>query len=249
MAGNRFSAANAMITHRASLGVACHEQRADPLLEEQLKSRRFIVHCEGNPLQFRPTKNLKAAVAMRNIIADLVRSVQSALRLVQRARRILLTLASFCLVAAASTSSSIIAGPSQGNDRPAILLFVGKGTSPGDVAALKQILNRNHLDFAAADSNQFNELTESQFAAYRLLIIPGGNFEDIGKGLSATTTANIRRAVRGGLNYLGICARAFFAGNSPITRLISPKAYASRSMPWKIGTFGRPRLRSRLPDR
>jgi len=156
---------------------------------------------------------------MRNITADPVRSVQSARCVVQRARRILLTLASFSLVAAASTSSSIIAGPSPGNDRPAILLFVGRGTSPGDVAALKQILNRNHLDFAAADSNQFNDLTESQFAAYRLLIIPGGNFEEIGKGLSATTTANIRKAVRGGLNYLGICAGAFFAGNSPYNGL------------------------------
>jgi hypothetical protein len=62
-------------------------------------------------------------------------------------------------------------------------------------------------------------LSESQFAAHRLLIVPGGNFEDIGNGLTATTTSNIRKAVRGGLNYLGMCAGAFFAGNSPYNGL------------------------------
>src|SRR6266481_5069322 len=65
-----------------------------------------------------------------------------------------------------------------------------KGTSPNDVAALERILNDNHFDFATADSNQFNQLSESQFAAHRLLIVPGGNFEDIGNGLTATTASN-----------------------------------------------------------
>src|SRR6266404_2511280 len=162
----------------------------------------------------KPPRNLEAAVAMRNTIADPVRSARSAPCFVQAAHRVLLTFALFSLIAGASASSSTIAGPSQGNDRPAILLFIGKGTSPNDVAALERILNDNHLDFATADSNQFNQLSESQFAAHRLLIVPGGNFEDIGNGLTATTASNIRKAVRGGLNYLGICAGAFFAGSS-----------------------------------
>ena len=51
--------------------------------------------------------------------------------------------------------------------------------------------------------------------ASRLLIVPGGNFVDIGHGLSSGTTANIRGAVQDGLNYLGICAGAFFAGSFP----------------------------------
>jgi hypothetical protein len=156
---------------------------------------------------------------MRNTIACSVRSARSAPCLVQAAHRVLLTLALFSLIAGASASSSTIADPSQGNDRSAILLFIGKGTSPSDVAALERILNDSHFDFATADSNQFNELSESQFAAHRLLIVPGGNFEDIGNGLTATTASNIRKAVRGGLNYLGICAGAFFAGNSPYNGL------------------------------
>jgi glutamine amidotransferase-like uncharacterized protein len=51
------------------------------------------------------------------------------------------------------------------------------------------------------------------------LIVPGGNFEQIGTDLSPVAVANVREAVRGGLNYLGICAGAFFAGNSPYNGL------------------------------
>ena len=62
-------------------------------------------------------------------------------------------------------------------------------------------------------------MSESQLSVYRLLIVPGGNFEQIGNGLTSSTTANVRNAVRNGLNYLGICAGAFFAGNSPYNGL------------------------------
>lgn len=57
-------------------------------------------------------------------------------------------------------------------------------------------------------------MSESQIRAHRLLIVPGGNFIDNGNSLTSSTTANIRNAVQNGLNYLGICAGAFFAGNS-----------------------------------
>ena len=64
-----------------------------------------------------------------------------------------------------------------------------------------------------------NEMSELQIRGFRLLIVPGGNFIDIGNSVTSTTTANIRSAVRNGLSYLGICARAFFAGNSPYNGL------------------------------
>ena len=41
----------------------------------------------------------------------------------------------------------------------------------------------------------------------------------IGNSLTSSTTANIRSAIQNGLNYLGICAGAFFAGNSPYNGL------------------------------
>jgi glutamine amidotransferase-like uncharacterized protein len=95
-----------------------------------------------------------------------------------------------------------------------ILLFDGTGTSPGDVAALKTILNDNYLPYSTANSSRLNAMGESQLREYRLLIVPGGNFIHLGNNLASSTTANIRSAVQNGLNYLGICAGAFFAANS-----------------------------------
>ncbi len=62
---------------------------------------------------------------------------------------------------------------------------------------------------------QLNALEESAISEYRLLIVPGGNFVDMGNSLTAGTTANVRNAVKGGLNYLGICAGGFLAGSLP----------------------------------
>lgn len=100
-----------------------------------------------------------------------------------------------------------------------VLLFNGAGASPADVAAIQTILRSEHLAYDAADSRQLNGMAESRIGEYRLLIVPGGNFELIGKGLAANTTVQIRTAIRNGLNYLGICAGAFFGGNSPYNGL------------------------------
>lgn len=105
------------------------------------------------------------------------------------------------------------------NPAAPILLFSGAGTSPDDVTAVEAILKGNHLEYSTVSSSQLNAMTESQLRAHRLLIVPGGNFIQIGNGLTPATTANIRKAVGGGLSYLGICAGGFFAGNSPYNGL------------------------------
>jgi glutamine amidotransferase-like uncharacterized protein len=102
---------------------------------------------------------------------------------------------------------------------PDILLFNGRGTSPNDVAALERILRERHSSYSTASSERLGAMSEVERKAYRLLIIPGGNFEEIGNALTVDTTARLRKAVRGGLNYLGICAGAFFAGDSPYNGL------------------------------
>ena len=56
-------------------------------------------------------------------------------------------------------------------------------------------------------------MSESQLMAHRLLVVPGGNFIDMSASLTSQTTARIRDAVQHGLNYLGICAGAFLAGD------------------------------------
>lgn len=100
-----------------------------------------------------------------------------------------------------------------------ILLFTGTGTSPGDDAALEQILSGENLSYSTASSRQLNAMSESQMREYHLLIVPGGNFESIGNSLTSGATANIHNAIQNGLSYLGVCAGAFFAGNSPYNGL------------------------------
>jgi len=100
-----------------------------------------------------------------------------------------------------------------------ILLFNGAGTSPNDVVAVETILESNHLKYAIANSSQLNAMSESRLRGYRLLIIPGGNFIEMGKGLTADTSAKIHSAVENGLNYLGICAGGFLAGHGSYNSL------------------------------
>jgi glutamine amidotransferase-like uncharacterized protein len=94
-----------------------------------------------------------------------------------------------------------------------VLLFDGSGTSRNDVAAVETILEDSHHEYSTVDSSELNAMSASQLKAHRLLIVPGGNFETIGKSFSPATAAKIRDAVQSGLSYLGICAGAFLAGS------------------------------------
>jgi Biotin-protein ligase, N terminal len=98
---------------------------------------------------------------------------------------------------------------------PPVLLFNGTGTSASDVVAVEAILATQKLSYATADTSQIEAMSESQLAAYKLLIVPGGNSITIGDNLSKNATSNIHNAViNDGLHYLGICAGAFFGGYS-----------------------------------
>jgi len=121
--------------------------------------------------------------------------------------------ASLLLVSAAFTACA--PRPATPRGITPVLLFVGTGTSANDVAAIETILDSSHLRYAIVNSSQLNEMTRTQISRYRLLIVPGGNFVDMGNSLTAHTTANVRNAVKGGLHYLGICAGGFLAGSLP----------------------------------
>ena len=120
----------------------------------------------------------------------------------------------FALVACLVCASLGGAGCGPKGSAP-ILLFEGSGTSAEDVEALEVVLRANGFSYETANSWETNRMTPEAMTRYRLLIVPGGNFETIGNRLTAETAATIRGAVGGGMNYLGICAGAFFAGNSP----------------------------------
>jgi hypothetical protein len=120
-----------------------------------------------------------------------------------------------CVPAKDSNASAMATSiPLKSDGIAPILLSNGTGTSPNDVLAVATILNSNQLRYSTVNSSQLNEMGESRIRGYRLLIVPGGNFIDIGAGLTSRTTANIRNAIQNGLNYLGICAGGFFAGDS-----------------------------------
>jgi glutamine amidotransferase-like uncharacterized protein len=117
-------------------------------------------------------------------------------------------------VEGANASATASSRPLTSGDIAPVLLFNGTGTSPNDVVAIEEILRTNHLNYSTVNSSQLNEMGELQVRGYRLLIVPGGNFIDMGKSLTLGTAANIRNAVHNGLSYAGICAGAFLAGNS-----------------------------------
>jgi glutamine amidotransferase-like uncharacterized protein len=100
-----------------------------------------------------------------------------------------------------------------------ILLFNGTGTSPNDVKSFEAILKGMDLTYATANSRQLNRMSVSQLTAYRLMIIPGGNYITMGNSLTPGTTTNIHDAIQGGLNYLGVCAGGLLAGNAQCNSL------------------------------
>jgi hypothetical protein len=98
---------------------------------------------------------------------------------------------------------------------PTVLLFVGTGTSSGDVAAVKTMLGNMKLTYATATSSQLNGMSESQIKAYKMFLMPGGDAITISKNLAKTAIVNLHNAiVNDGMHYLGICAGSFFAGDS-----------------------------------
>jgi glutamine amidotransferase-like uncharacterized protein len=122
-------------------------------------------------------------------------------------------LASLLLISAALTACSPKSATSSGIGP--VLLFTGTGTSPNDVAAIETIMNSRHLNYATVNSFQLNAMTEPRISRYRLLIVAGGNFVDMGNSLTTRTTVNVGNAVKAGMNYLGICAGGFLAGSFP----------------------------------
>ena len=121
-------------------------------------------------------------------------------------------LAGVCVLGVAGCAVSEPAGAS-------ILLFNGRGTSRNDVAALEDILRERGWRYSTASSSRLDAIADSELQHYRLLVVPGGNFVDIGNGLAPDTPIKLRRAVERGVSYLGICAGAFFAGASPYNGL------------------------------
>jgi glutamine amidotransferase-like uncharacterized protein len=102
---------------------------------------------------------------------------------------------------------------------PPVLLFNGTGTSPNDVVALETLLEKSRISYSTANSAQLDEMSAARMRTYHLIIVPGGDFTRSGMGLKKDTATKLRNAVQHGVNYLGICGGAFFAGRTPYNGL------------------------------
>jgi glutamine amidotransferase PdxT len=117
---------------------------------------------------------------------------------------------------AAPSVEKATANIAAGASAPRVLLFVGTGTTSGSVAGWKAILGNMNVSYATATSSQLNAISASALAAYKMLLVPGGDAITISHNLSSATKTKVRNAVNNGMHYLGICAGAFFAGHSGI---------------------------------
>lgn len=134
-------------------------------------------------------------------------------------QRYLFCFALFALsLSACGRPDASVVPPTSGRES-LVLLFNGTGTSPNDVAAIETLLQEQQISYSTANSAQLDEMGAARLRAYRLIIVPGGDFTRIGIGLEQDTVAKLRDAVRSGVNYLGLCAGAFFAGRTPYNGL------------------------------
>jgi glutamine amidotransferase-like uncharacterized protein len=135
-------------------------------------------------------------------------------------QRLLICILLFALHLAGCDRPGASAVPLTSSGRvPAVLLFNGTGTSPNDVTAIETLLEKSRIPYSTANSAPLDEMSAARLRAYHLIIVPGGDFTRIGNGLKKETVAKLRDAVQHGVNYLGICAGAFFAGRSPYNGL------------------------------
>jgi len=134
-------------------------------------------------------------------------------------QRLLICLALFALTLSGCERPGFSAVPLTSGPVPGILLFNGTGTSPTDVAAIENLLEKSRISYSTASSAQLDEMSAARLRSYHLIIVPGGDFTRIGIGLEKETAAKLRDAVQHGVSYLGICGGAFFAGRTPYNGL------------------------------
>lgn len=103
-----------------------------------------------------------------------------------------------------------------------VLIFNGTGTISNAVSAIENVVHAAGFAYKTINSSQLNSTSQATLAKYRLFIVPGGNSITIGKYLTTQAVSNVRNAVaQNGMNYLGMCAGAFFGAYSSYNRALN----------------------------
>lgn len=121
-----------------------------------------------------------------------------------------------------ATANSTIASTTSTTSSVPVLIFNGTGTISNAVTAIENVVHAAGLAYHTINSSQLNSSSQLKLAAYRLFIVPGGNSITIGKYLTSQAVSNVRNAVaQNGMNYLGMCAGAFFGSYSSYNRALN----------------------------
>lgn len=126
------------------------------------------------------------------------------------------------LASLATTASSTTTTTTSTTSTVPVLIFNGTGTNSNAVTAIENVVHSVGLAYHTINTSGLNSITQSKLAAYRLFIVPGGNSITIGKYLTNAATTTVRSAVaQNGLNYLGMCAGAFFGSYSSYNKVLN----------------------------
>ena len=63
------------------------------------------------------------------------------------------------------------------------------------MAAIETILDGSHIGYSTVNSLQLNWMAESQITEYRLLIVPGGDFVQMGNSLTRGAIGGVKSSV------------------------------------------------------
>ena len=99
-----------------------------------------------------------------------------------------------------------------GKERTDVLIYGGVGAWGEEIESIKNILIAHGKTYVEYDDFTFNELTETKFEQFSLVIFAGGNSDRTSQKLKPETKRNLQNAViNRGVNYLGFCSGAWLA--------------------------------------
>ncbi len=102
----------------------------------------------------------------------------------------------------------------QQSAKDVVLIYNGVGTSKNSVREIEKLIRQCGFECVTITSTQLDKMAKKELLEHPLIVFAGGNYIEMGNGLSSETTEKLRQAVAGGTNYLGICAGGLLAGNA-----------------------------------
>lgn len=112
------------------------------------------------------------------------------------------------------------------------LIYNGDGAAAADWQVLVQLVKDHGLTYETASSSELNQMSVDEIANFAMIIWPGGYAGVASKSLSGQTRINVQKAIRErGVSFIGFCAGAFIAMNSPSASPTEAPSYGFSILP------------------